>query len=142
MHIPTKEELSNIARFVAANREKLARYIEKDFYNITEDDIDDCLQKLYLTVFENYESYSASPNKTGWVFKAFKNVAGEHFREKSRRYKTESKQTAEENGGFEEDEWIFSILTRRLTEAELKEILLSRLNEKERALYRDRKSVV
>ena len=139
MYIPSPEEQNQIIVFIKANKEKFTRLIRKNVPNTNSYDIDECLSKLYLVTLENFDAYKSSPNKTGWLFLALKNISSDYRREKKKDDKPGS-DSLEENeyrlaDNFSEDDMIFRILTNNLPEEVLAELILAELSEKERLLF-------
>lgn len=139
MYIPSPEEQNQIIVFIKANKEKFTRLIRKNVPNTNSYDIDECLSKLYLVALENFDTYKSSPNKTGWLFLALKNISSDYRREKKKDDKPGS-DSLEENeyrlaDNFSEDDMIFRILTNNLPEEVLAELILAELSEKERLLF-------
>ena len=135
----TREQQSEIASLIGQNKVHLTLYIRSQFKDISDPDIEDCFQELFLRVYEKYSSFDRSSNKSGWLFKAMKNIMHEFCREK-KKYSdhTISDELVSE---FEEDfqgetDLIFDIITNHSGEAQLVQTILSNLTEKERLLYR------
>ena len=135
----TEEQKTEIITLIQQNKVRLTAYIRSQFNDITDTDIEDCLQDLFLRTHDKFSSYNHSLNKTGWLFKAMKNVTHEFCRKKKKitdhtiplSYVQESEVETEE-----ENDMIFEIVTNHLSEDQIVQIILSKLNEKEQILYR------
>lgn len=135
----TEEQQTEIITLIQQNKVRLTAYIRSQFNDITDTDIEDCLQDLFVRTHDKFSSYNRSLNKTGWLFKAMKNVTHEFCRKKKKitdntiplSYVQESEVETEE-----ENDMIFEIVTNHLSEDQIVRIILSKLNEKEQILYR------
>lgn len=134
----TTEQQEEIVTLIQENKVKLIGYIRKNFKDISDSDIKDCFQNLFLRTYEKYFSFQHSLNKVGWLFKTMKNILHEFCREKKKMnenilplsYLHES--TEEYN---EENDIIFEIVTNHLSEEQIIQVLISVLNEKDQMLY-------
>ena len=135
----TEEQQTEIITLIQQNKVRLTAYIRSQFNDITDTDIEDCLQDLFVRTHDKFSSYNRSPNKTGWLFKAMKNVMHEFCRKKKKitdhTVPLSVVQEAEEEYS-EENDMIFEIVTNHLSEDQIIRIILSKLNEKEQILYR------
>ena len=135
----TEEQQTEIITLIQQNKVRLTAYIRSQFNDITDTDVEDCLQDLFVRTHDKFSSYNRSPNKTGWLFKAMKNVTHEFCRKKKKitdntiplSYVQESEVETEE-----ENDMIFEIVTNHLSEDQIVRIILSKLNKKEQILYR------
>ena len=135
----TEEQQTEIITLIQQNKVRLTAYIRSQFNDISDTDVEDCLQDLFFRTHDKFSSYNRSPNKTGWLFKAMKNVTHEFCRKKKKitdntiplSYVQESEVETEE-----ENDMIFEIVTNHLSEDQIVRIILSKLNEKEQILYR------
>ena len=135
----TREQQSEIASLIGQNKVRLTAYIRSQFKDISDPDIEDCFQDLFVRTYDKFSSFNRSPDKTGWLFKAMKNIMHEFCRER----KKYSDHTILDVlvPEFEEDfqgetDLIFGIITNYSGEAQLVQTILSNLTEKERLLYR------
>ena len=135
----TKEQQSEIASLIGQNKVRLTAYIRSQFRDISDPDIEDCFQDLFVRTYEKFSSFNRSPDKTGWLFKSMKNIMHEFCRER-KKYSdhTISDELVSE---FEEDfqgetDLIFDIITNHSGEAQIVQTILSNLTEKEQLLYR------
>lgn len=135
----TEEKQAEIVTLIQQNKVRLTAYIRSQFNDISDTDIEDCFQDLFVRTHDKFSSYNRSLNKTGWLFKAMKNVTHELCRKKKKinehtvplSFVQESDVETEE-----ESDMIFEIVTNHLSENQIVQIILSKLNEKEQILYR------
>ena len=80
----TEEQQTEIITLIQQNKVRLTAYIRSQFNDITDTDVEDCLQDLFVRTHDKFSSYNRSPNKTGWLFKAMKNVTHEFCRKKKK----------------------------------------------------------
>ena len=135
----TKEQQSEIASLIGQNKVRLTAYIRSQFKDISDPDIEDCFQELFLRVYKKYSSFDRSSNKIGWLFKAMKNIMHEFCREKKKcsDHTISATLISESEDEFQEEtDLIFDIITNHSGEAQLVQTILSNLTEKERLLYR------
>lgn len=135
----TQEQKEEIVALILENKSRLTAYIRNQFENISDCDLEDCFQNLFLRTYEKFPSYHRSPNKTGWLFRALKNIMHEFCREKKKqneRFSSLSSLVESKEDYQEENDIIFDILTQHCSEEDIACRLLSHLNEKEEKLYR------
>ncbi len=134
----TKEQQLEIASLIEKNKVLLTVYIRKQFKDISDLDIEDCFQELFLRVYEKYSSFDRSSNKSGWLFKAMKNIMHEFCREKKKYsdHTISATLVSEFKEEFQEEpDLIFDIITNHSGEAQIIQTILSNLTEKEQLLY-------
>ena len=135
----TREQQSEIASLIGQNKVRLTAYIRSQFKDISDPDIEDCFQDLFVRTYDKFSSFNRSPDKTGWLFKAMKNIMHEFCRKKKKcsdhTISTEIIPESEEEFK-EENDLIFDIITNHSSEAQVVQTILSNLTEKERLLYR------
>ena len=134
--IPSKQEQEQIASLIALHKEKFARTVCKTFYSASKEDIEDCFSELYIKTWENYTAFKDSPNKAGWLFLTVRNIVSDRVRENNRQAISAVKKQEQYEEYYGENDIIFGILTNHLSESELKELILDKLSEKDRLLYR------
>ena len=140
----TTEQKEEVVTLIKKNKIRLAVYIRSQFKDISDSDMEDCFQNLFLRIYDKYNDFQKSPNKTGWIFKTMKNIVREFCRKKkvlSHRYipLTLNEDTNEEDY-IDENDMIFEIATDHLDEEQIVKLILSKLTEKEQALYKLRYS--
>ena len=137
----TKEQQEEIARLIQDNKIRLTTYIRNQFKNISNSELEDCFQELFLRTYEKYSSFDRSSNKSGWLFKAMKNIVYEFCRKKKVRCEHTMPilfvpESEEEFKG--EKDLIFEIITHHSSDEQIVQTILSQLTEKERRLYQIR----
>lgn len=136
----TAEQKEEVATLIQKNKLRLAVYIRSQFKDISDSDMEDCFQNLFLRTYDKYNDFQKSPNKTGWIFKTMKNIIREFCRKKktpSHRYVSLTlKEDTNEEDYIDENDMIFEIATDHLDEEQIVKLILSKLNEKEQALYK------
>ena len=134
----TKEQQSEIASLIEQNKVRLTAYIHCQFKDVSDSDIEDCFQDLFLRAYEKYSSFERSPNKTGWIFKTMKNVVHEFCRKKKNccDHTISATLFSGPEEVQEETDLIFDIITNHSGEAQIVQTILFHLTEKERLLYR------
>jgi RNA polymerase sigma factor (sigma-70 family) len=134
----SQKEYDGIISAVTENRVRFAYALKKLMPNSSADDTEECISRLYLTVFENYNNYKASPNRTGWLMLTFKNIVFDYRREKYQ-FNVDPEDISEREAslscGYDENDVIFGILTNHAPQDVLICKVLSALTEKERELY-------
>ena len=73
----TREQQSEIASLIGQNKVHLTAYIRSQFKDISDPDIEDCFQDLFVRTYDKFSSFNRSLDKTGWLFKAMKNIMSE-----------------------------------------------------------------
>ena len=134
MKLPSDEKINFVIQLIEENRTLFLRNIKRKFGTLSNEDLEDCLQELYLTAYEKCEDVYESANPQGWLFQTFKNITANFQRKDNKELiNTTDDSTILENitDPFQEDNLIFSILTHNLSEDRLKAILLSKLNKRE-----------
>ena len=63
----TKEQQSEIASLIGQNKVRLTAYIRSQFRDISDLDIEDCFQDLFVRTYEKFSSFNRSPDKTGSI---------------------------------------------------------------------------
>ena len=141
MKLPSDEKINFVIQLIEENRTLFLRNIKRKFGALSNEDLEDCFQELYLIAYEKCEEVYESANPQGWLFQTFKNITANF----QRKYNKDLINTTDpgiiiENitEPFHEDNLIFSILTRNLSEDSLKAVLLSKLNKREYELYKMR----
>lgn len=135
----TEEQQTEIITLIQQNKLRLIAYIRSQFNDISDTDIEDCFQDLFVRTHDKFSSYNRSLNKTGWLFKAMKNVTHEFCRKKKKitDHTIPLSVVPESDEEYsEENDMIFEIITNHLSENQIVQIILSKLNEKEQILYR------
>ena len=135
----TEEQQTEIITLIQQNKVRLTAYIRSQFNDISDTDIEDCFQDLFVRTHDKFPSYNRSLNKTGWLFKAMKNVTHEFCRKKKKitDHTIPLSVVPESDEEYsEENDMIFEIVTNHLSEEQIVQIILSKLNEKEQILYR------
>lgn len=136
--IPSEKEQQQIAELLENNRTVFLYSIKRKFNSISSEELEDCLQDLYLLAYEHFNDILTSSNPQGWLFNAYKNIISNYQRKRASEIKKSEKNNLyiEQNCmEIEEDNWIFAILTRNLSDEHLKELILSKLSKQERNLY-------
>ena len=135
----TKDQQEKIVDLIQQNKVCLTAYIRSQFKDVGDPDIEDCFQELFIRTYEKFSSFEHSSNKTGWLFKAMKNIVHEFCRKKKKIYDhtiSESLVLEIKESSNEEKNLIFEIITNHSSEAQVVQTILSNLTEKERSLYR------
>ena len=135
----TREQQSEIASLIGQNKVHLTAYIRSQFKDISDPDIEDCFQDLFVRTYDKFSSFNRSPDKTGWLFKAMKNIMHEFCRKKKKcsDHTISATLISESEEEFQEEtDLIFDIITNHSSEAQIVQTILSNLTEKERLLYR------
>ena len=135
----TREQQSEIAELIGQNKVRLTAYIRSQFKDISDPDIEDCFQDLFVRTYDKFSSFNRSPDKTGWLFKAMKNIMHEFCREKKKYsdHTISATLISESEEEFQEEtDLIFDIITNHFGEAQIVQTILSNLTVKERLLYR------
>ena len=135
----TKDQQEKIVDLIQKNKVQLTTYIRSQFKDVSDSDIEDCFQELFIRTYEKFSSFEHSSNKTGWLFKAMKNIMHEFYRKKKKLYNhttSEAILPEIEEKSNEEKDLIFEIITNHSSEAQIIQMILSNLTEKERLLYR------
>ena len=135
----TKDQQEKIVDLIQQNKVCLTAYIRSQFKDVSDSDIEDCFQELFIRTYEKFSSFERSSNKAGWLFKAMKNIVHEFCRKKKKIYDhtiSESLVPEIEESSNEEKNLIFEIITNHSSEAQVVQTILSNLTEKERSLYR------
>ena len=135
----TAEQKEEVVTLIKKNKLRLAVYIRSQFKDISDSDMEDCFQNLFLRTYDKYNDFQKSPNKTGWIFKTMKNIVREFCRKKkthSHRYVSLTlKEDTNEEDYIDENDMIFEIATEHLNEEQIVKLILSKLTEKEQTLY-------
>lgn len=135
----TKEQQSQIAFLIAQNKHRLVGYIRTQFKDISDADIEDCLQELFLRAYKKFSSFENSSDKNWWLFNTMQNIMHEFCRKKKRicDHTIPISLVSESEEEFEEEkDLIFEIITNHSDEAQIIKVILSYLTEKERLLYK------
>ena len=82
----TREQQSEIASLIGQNKVCLTAYIRSQFKDVSDSDIEDCFQELFIRTYEKFSLFERSSNKAGWLFKAMKNIVHEFCRKKKKIY--------------------------------------------------------
>ena len=133
-----KDQQEKIVDLIQKNKVQLTAYIRSQFKDISDSDIEDCFQELFIRTYDKFSSFEHSSNKTGWLFKALKNIMHEFYRKKKKLYNhttSEAILPEIEEKSNEEKDLIFEIITNHSSEAQVVQTILSNLTEKERLLY-------
>ena len=128
-----------MASLIGQNKVRLTAYIRSQFKDISDPDIEDCFQDLFVRTYDKFSSFNRSPDKTGWLFKAMKNIMHEFCRKKKQYsdHTISDELVSEFEEEFQEEtDLIFGIITNHSSEAQVVQTILSNLTEKERLLYR------
>ena len=134
-----KDQQEKIVDLIQKNKVQLTTYIRSQFKDVSDSDIEDCFQELFIRTYEKFSSFERSSNKIGWLFKAMKNIVHEFCRKKKKIYDhtiSESLVPEIEESSNEEKNLIFDIITNHSSEVQIIQMILSNLTEKERLLYR------
>ncbi len=136
--IITKKQQEYIVSLIEQNKAKFTHFIFRQFHDIGQSDIEDCMQELFLRTYEEFPSFEESSNQIGWLFNTLKNIMHEFCRAKKKHedlISSEREISDMKDEGLWEDHAIFEILTKNISEEELVEAVLSKLNDKERKIY-------
>lgn len=136
METLSKEVQEEITSLISSHREKFVRIISRRYYNATKEDIEDCLQDLFVVAYENYESFNASQNKIGWLFISLRNILSNNLKASKKRRIAFSKYINKPNRTESfEDDILFGILTKHLSEDTLIKEIFSHFSSSEIELY-------
>lgn len=133
------EQKEEILSLIQNNKIRLTAYIRSQYRDLSDSDIEDCFQNLFIRAYDKHNSFQKSPNKTGWIFRAMRNVVREFCRKKtkySQKFLPLSANEDTDNEFIDENDMIFEITTNHLSEDQLATLILSRLNETEQKIYR------
>lgn len=61
----TTEQKEEVVTLIQKNKIRLAVYIRSQFKDISDSDMEDCFQNLFLRTYDKYNDFQKSPNKTG-----------------------------------------------------------------------------
>lgn len=61
----TTEQKEEVVMLIQKNKLRLAVYIRSQFKDISDSDMEDCFQNLFLRTYDKYNDFQKSPNKTG-----------------------------------------------------------------------------
>lgn len=61
----TTEQKEEVVMLIQKNKLRLAVYIRSQFKDISDSDMEDCFQNLFLRIYDKYNDFQKSPNKTG-----------------------------------------------------------------------------
>lgn len=61
----TTEQKEEVVMLIQKNKFRLAVYIRSQFKDISDSDMEDCFQNLFLRTYDKYNDFQKSPNKTG-----------------------------------------------------------------------------
>jgi len=135
----TQEQQEEIVALIQDNKVLLTAYIRSNFKNISNSDIEDCFQNLFVRIYEKFSSFEDSKDKIRWLLNTMKNIMHEFCRKKKKHYDhtiSESLVPEAEEKSSEEKDLIFEIVTNHFSEDQIVQIILSHLTEKEQYLYR------
>ncbi len=69
------EEKALISRLIADHRQSLIRAVARNMGTTDLNDINDCLQEVFLLALQNAKKLAAHPNPVGWLHKTAFNIA-------------------------------------------------------------------
>lgn len=135
--ILSEEEKQYIAKLISDNRGLFIRNIMKLEAIISQEDVEDCLQELYILAYENYDALIQSPNPIGWLFQTLKNITNNYRRKKIKRLNYLPLSDFDNEKYFEDNEnnMLFRIMTNHFSDELIISIIFSKLSEKEKLLY-------
>ena len=61
----TKEQQSEIASLIGQNKVRLTAYIRSQFKDISDPDIEDCFQDLFVRTYEKFSSFKFGISSSG-----------------------------------------------------------------------------
>lgn len=133
------EKILFVIKLIEDNRTIFLRNIKRKIGTLSSEDLEDCFQELYLTAYKECNEVYKSANPQGWLFQTFKNITS-NFQRKQNKHLANTTNDIDilENieSPFNENDLIFSILTNNLSEENLKNLLLSKLNAQDYELYK------
>ncbi len=79
------EERAFISQLIDENRDKLLRAVARNMNTTDPNDIDDCLQEVFLLTLQNAKKLTTHPNPIGWLHKTTFNIAHDMKRNADKR---------------------------------------------------------
>ncbi len=141
MHVfgVTPKERKFIADLIGENEERLRKSAASILKNKNEDNLDECLQELYVLAYENIEKLLLHPCPEGWLFKTISNIAHDMKRDIDKNmtylisYEDIEDKLSEESF---ENELIERMRAKEIDIQAEKEKILSQLSSRELDLYK------
>ena len=78
--LSSDEKILFVIKLIEDNRTIFLRNIKRKIGTLSDEDLEDCFQELYLTAYLECEEVYTSANPQGWLFKTFKNITANFHR--------------------------------------------------------------
>lgn len=134
-----EEDIRFVLDLVTSHKSDLVKIITSKLGQYKTNDVEDCLQDLFVLAFIHRKKLSRHPNPVGWLFVTARNLAHDTFRKnkKNEKYTVSFEDAIEIFGTDEMEETMLENGTAPKEELETtKEKILEELSCREKKLYR------